>query len=104
MSERHPLPWWGLAMSAGSRLVCLRTHTWYSFLAGTASPDDLLATAADLGYSTVALTDHASLAGAVEFSEAAGRHGVRPILGARLRQGSCVVTALVAEPVGYAAL
>src|SRR5262245_61452480 len=60
--------------AAGRGLVSLRSHSWFSFLAGTASPDDLLSVAADLEYSAVALTDHGSLAGAIEFSDAAGRH------------------------------
>jgi DNA polymerase III alpha subunit len=52
----------------------------------------------------VALTDTTNLYGAVPFVEAARRHGVRPLLGACLRQHRTHCVALVAEAAGWASL
>jgi len=82
----------------------LRAHSWYSLREGVDSPDDLVRRAAQAGVEALALTDVNSLAGAVEFLDAARRYGVRPILGAHLRQGQTAVSALVADPAGYANL
>jgi DNA-directed DNA polymerase III PolC len=81
--------------------VCLHTHSWYSLLEGVTAPERLLARAASGGYTALALTDTNNLYGAVPFVEAAHRHGVRPLLGACLRQGPTHCVALVAERVGY---
>jgi DNA-directed DNA polymerase III PolC len=106
----------------------LHVHSHYSLLEGVDSPDVLLRRAAACGYRTLALTDSNNLYGAVAFMEAARRYGIRPILGACLRQrkvsseqwtvGSArfpgrplptahcplSVTALIAEPSGYQSL
>src|SRR5262249_45836129 len=68
------------------------------------SPAELLERAAACGYEALALTDTNSLAGAVEFAEAARRCGVRPLLGAHLRHQGQRATALVAESAGYRSL
>jgi error-prone DNA polymerase len=86
-----------------NRMVSLRTHSWYSLLEGVSSPADLLACAAEQGVEALALTD-CNLAGAVELVEAARGCSVRPILGARLRQGGQAATALIGEPAGYKSL
>jgi DNA-directed DNA polymerase III PolC len=67
-------------------------------------PAALAERAAECGYTDLALTDVNSLAGAVEFAEAARRVGVRPILGARLRHQSQQATTLIAEPSGWKSL
>lgn len=59
----------------------LRTHSYYSFLEGLASPAELAQAAAADGLESLALTDHNYLTGAVEFSEACREAGIRPILG-----------------------
>jgi DNA-directed DNA polymerase III PolC len=86
------------------RMVSLRTHSWYSLLEGVSSPQALLERAAEAGYQALALTDCNSLAGTVEFAEAAQRVGVRPILGAHVRLQNQRATVLIAEPSGYRSL
>src|SRR5262245_38074948 len=84
--------------------VPLHAHSWYSVLEGVDSPARLLERAAECGHTALALTDSNSLAGAGEFVEAARGHGVRPILGARLRGNGQKATVLVAEPAGWRSL
>jgi DNA polymerase-3 subunit alpha len=60
----------------------LHVHTEFSMLDGAARVDDLLGEAARMGMPAVAMTDHGFLFGAVDFYQAARRHGVKPILGA----------------------
>src|SRR5258707_9167776 len=81
--------------------VSLHTHSWYSLLEGASSPDALLARGALCGYTALALTDTNNLYGAVPFVELAQRHGVRPLLGACLRQQRWRCVALIGEPAGY---
>ncbi len=61
--------------------VHLHLHSQYSLLDGAIKIDPLFARAKELGMPAVGLTDHGNLFGAVEFHEAAHRHGLRPILG-----------------------
>jgi DNA-directed DNA polymerase III PolC len=81
--------------------VALHTHSWYSLLEGASSPETLLARAAATGYTALTLTDTNNLYGAVSFIEHAFRHGVRPLLGACLRQHRSRCVALIADPTGY---
>jgi DNA-directed DNA polymerase III PolC len=81
--------------------VALHTHTWYSLLEAVPSPEMLLARAAACGYSALALTDSNNLYGAVPFTELALRQGIRPLLGACLRDEQTHCVALIAEPAGY---
>src|SRR5207247_2480318 len=64
----------------------------------------LLARAAACGYTALAMTDTNNLYGAVAFAEQAHHHGVRPILGACLRQQRSRCVALIAERAGYRSL
>lgn len=64
--------------------VELHAHSYYSLLDGTSSPDALVQRAADLGMSTLALTDHNALYGALEFSTVAQAAGINPVFGAEL--------------------
>jgi DNA polymerase III subunit alpha len=61
--------------------VHLHVHSEYSILDGACRIPELTARAAELEMPAVALTDHGSLAGAVELYREAGKHGVKPILG-----------------------
>ncbi len=61
--------------------VHLHVHSMYSLLDALGDPADLVGRAKELGYDSIALTDHAGLYGAVEFFEAAKKAGVKPILG-----------------------
>ena len=61
--------------------VHLHVHSEYSILDGACRIPALAARAAEFDMPAVALTDHGSLAGAVELYKAAGQEGVKPILG-----------------------
>ncbi len=62
----------------------LHVHSDYSLLDGTAKVDDLVRTAAERGLTTLALTDHGNLSGAIAFYKAGKKHGVRPIIGCEM--------------------
>jgi error-prone DNA polymerase len=64
--------------------VELHCHSAFSFLDGASLPDELVATAVGLGYDTLALTDHNSVSGSMEFAVAARAIGLRPIHGAEI--------------------
>jgi DNA polymerase III subunit alpha len=81
--------------------VHLHTHSWYSLLEGASSLDALLERAVAHGYTSLALTDTNNLYGASAFVESANRIGIRPLVGARLRQNRWRCTALIADRVGY---
>src|ERR1700690_2974973 len=62
----------------------LHCHSAYSFLDGASTPEELAATALDLGHQALALTDHDGVYGSMEFAHAARALGLRPIHGAEL--------------------
>jgi error-prone DNA polymerase len=62
----------------------LHCHSAYSFLDGASLPDELVAAAAGLGYEALALTDHNSVSGSMEFAVATAALGVRAIHGAEI--------------------
>jgi DNA-directed DNA polymerase III PolC len=61
--------------------IPLHVHSYYSLLEGVASPEALAQAAARAGLPALALTDHHSLTGAVEFVEACRLAHIRPLLG-----------------------
>jgi DNA polymerase-3 subunit alpha len=61
--------------------VHLHVHSEYSILDGACRIPDLAGRAAELEMPAVALTDHGSLAGAVELYREAGKAGIKPIIG-----------------------
>ena len=56
-------------MSENKDFVNLHTHSFYSILQGSMSPDVILKTAKDLGHRAVALTDSGGGYGLVDFYE-----------------------------------
>src|SRR3954454_1964785 len=85
--------------------VELHCHSAYSFLDGASLPEELAVRAAELGYETLALTDHDGVYGSLEFAHAAKHFGVRPITGAELTLADrSHVTLLVESATGYANL
>ncbi len=64
--------------------VELHCHSAFSFLDGASLPDELVAAALELGYGALALTDHNSVSGSMEFAITARALGLRPIHGAEL--------------------
>src|SRR6202142_2860700 len=62
----------------------LHCHSAFSFLDGASLPDELVAAALTLGYEALALTDHNSVSGSMEFAVSAQALGLRSIHGAEL--------------------
>jgi error-prone DNA polymerase len=62
----------------------LRTRSAFSFLEGSALPEDLVERAAELGYPALAMGDRDGLYGAPRFYHGAERAGIRAIVGAEL--------------------
>jgi error-prone DNA polymerase len=85
--------------------VHLHVHSYYSFLDGASSIETLVRQAAQLGMPALALTDHNSLAGAVQFTKACADYLVQPILGVELTlSDQSHLTLLAQNPDGYANL
>lgn len=64
-----------------SSFVHLHVHSEYSLLDGMARVEPLAARAKELGMDALAITDHGVMYGAVEFSKAARKHELKPIIG-----------------------
>ena len=62
----------------------LHCHSAFSFLDGASQPQELAAVATRNGHDVLALTDHNSLSGSMEFAQAARAEGVRAIHGAEM--------------------
>lgn len=59
----------------------LHVHSHYSLLDGLTKIPELIARTKELGMDSIALTDHGSLYGAIEFYQKAKKEGVKPIIG-----------------------
>lgn len=64
-----------------SQFTHLHVHSHYSLLEGLAKIDELVLRAKELGMNSLALTDSGNLYGAIQFYEAAHKHGIKPIIG-----------------------
>ena len=93
--------------------VHLHVHSEYSILDGACRIPELAARAAELEMPAVALTDHGSLAGAVQLTKAAAKQGIKPIVGCEVyvaddrraqQKGYAHLTLLAADNEGYANL
>src|SRR3974377_2404651 len=85
--------------------VELHCHSAFSFLDGASLPDDLVAAALGLGHEALALTDHNSVSGSMDFAVSARALGLRPIHGAEidLNDGRHL-TLLVQDASGWSSL
>jgi DNA polymerase-3 subunit alpha len=99
--------------SDAAPFVHLHVHSEYSILDGACRIPDLAARAAELEMPAVALTDHGSLAGAVELYREAGKAGIKPIVGCEVyvaddrraqQKGYAHLTLLAESNEGYANL
>ena len=61
--------------------IHLHNHSYYSTLDGLNSPKAMVNKAIQLGHDALAITDHGTLAGAIDFHRSATKEGVKPILG-----------------------
>ena len=59
----------------------LHVHSEFSLLDGLGRINELVESASQLGFDSLALTDHGALYGAVAFFQAATAKGIRPIIG-----------------------
>jgi DNA polymerase-3 subunit alpha len=59
----------------------LHLHTLYSLLDGAIRMKDLIKTVKDKGMSSVAVTDHGNMFGAIDFYKKAKEAGIKPIIG-----------------------
>ncbi len=59
----------------------LHVHTEYSLLDGTTRVEALVKKTKELGMDSVAITDHGVMYGAVDFYNAAKKHGIHPVIG-----------------------
>jgi DNA polymerase III subunit alpha len=66
------------------RFVHLHTHTEYSLLDGISKIPKLVKRAKELGMEALAITDHGSMYGAIEFYKECKSAGIKPIIGAEI--------------------
>jgi DNA polymerase-3 subunit alpha len=100
-------------VAAGTPFVHLHVHSEYSILDGACRIPALVDKAARLEMPAVALTDHGSLAGAVELHREASKAGVKPLVGCEVyvaddrraqTKGYAHLTLLAESNEGYANL
>ncbi|MDQ6777553.1 MAG: PHP domain-containing protein, partial [Actinomycetota bacterium] len=85
--------------------VELHCHSAFSFLDGASLPDELVPAALELGYEALALTDHNSVSGSMEFAVSAQGLGLRAIHGAEVDlDDGRHLTLLVEDAVGWSSL
>src|SRR5204863_4390377 len=93
--------------------VHLHVHSEYSILDGACRIPDLVARAAELEMAAVSLTDHGSMAGAVQLFKETKDTGVKPVIGCEVyvaddrraaTKGNAHLTLLAADNAGYSNL
>ncbi|MDJ0701204.1 MAG: error-prone DNA polymerase [Woeseiaceae bacterium] len=90
---------------ASVRYAELHALSNFTFLRGASHPEELVATAAELGYEALAITDECTMSGIVRAHMAAKEHGLKLIVGSefRLPSGRKLVV-LARNRRGYASL
>ncbi|HEU5362840.1 MAG TPA: DNA polymerase III subunit alpha [Gaiellaceae bacterium] len=98
---------------AQADFVHLHVHSEYSILDGACRIKDLVGRAAELEMPAVSLTDHGSMAGAIQLWKATRDTGVKPVIGCEVyvsddrkanTKGNAHLTLLAADNDGYANL
>jgi DNA polymerase-3 subunit alpha len=101
------------AASLSAPFVHLHVHSEYSILDGACRIPDLVTRAAELEMPAVSLTDHGSMAGAVQLVKATRGTGVKPVIGCEVyvaddrrsqTKGYAHLTLLAADNAGYSNL
>ena len=82
----------------------LHVRSWFSFGAGASSPATLAREAARHGQSALALTDTATLSGAVRHAKACREVGLHPVFGATVEVDEAELVLLCADGEGFANL
>src|SRR5213083_1594076 len=105
-----PDPALSLTAVPESPFVHLHVHSEFSILDGACRIPALAARAAELEMPAVALTDHGSLAGAIDLVRETGKQGVKPLLGCEIyiaddrraqQKGNAHLTLLAETTEGY---
>ncbi len=100
-----------MALPMSSPFVHLHVHSEFSILDGACRIPALVEKAARLEMPAVSLTDHGSLAGAIDLYKAAHAQGVKPIIGCEVyvtddrrqqTKGTAHLTLLAETTAGYA--
>src|SRR3954470_206619 len=82
--------------------VELHAHSAFSFLDGASLPEELVLAAVERGHTALALTDHDTISGSMEFAQAARTFGLKAIHGCELTlEGDRHVTLLVRDDRGW---
>ena len=81
-----------------ANFVHLRVHSAYSLSEGAIQVKDLTNLCREMSMPAVAVTDTNNLFGALEFSEAAAKSGIQPIIGCQLRVQSTADGAPTSRP------
>src|SRR3954470_8665426 len=98
---------------AQADFVHLHVHSEYSILDGACRVPDLVKRAAELEMPAVSLTDHGSMAGAIQLWKTTRHTGVKPVIGCEVyvaddrwtqKKGNAHLTLLAADNDGYANL
>jgi DNA polymerase-3 subunit alpha len=98
---------------AQADFVHLHVHSEYSILDGACRVSDLVARAAELEMPSVSLTDHGSMAGAVQLWKHTRSTGVKPVIGCEVyvandrraqTKGNAHLTLLARDNAGYSNL
>ena len=71
-------------MESSCGFVHLHTHTMYSLLDGAIRLEELIESTKEWGMGSVAITDHGSMFGAVEFYLNARKNDIKPIIGSEI--------------------
>src|SRR3989344_1667433 len=66
------------------KFVHLHTHSHYSLLDGLSKIGDLVKKGKETGMDSMAITDHGSMYGAIEFYQKAKKAGIKPIIGCEM--------------------
>lgn len=63
------------------KFIQIHNHSYYSILDGLSTIEDMVDTAKELGYKSIALTDHGTCAGLYAFQNECEKKEIKPILG-----------------------
>lgn len=71
-------------MTYNDKFVHLHVHTEYSLLDGSIRIKDLIKQTKELGMNAIAITDHGSMFGVIQFYKEAIKQGIKPIIGSEV--------------------
>ena len=71
-------------MDYKNKFAHLHVHTEYSLLDGSIRIKDLISRTKELGMDSIAITDHGSMFGAIQFYKEAKKSGIKPIIGSEV--------------------